>query len=75
MDPNVKLIILGDFNDFQWSNSLLAIKGTSLMDMILTLPLEEQFTYIFEGNSQALDHILVTEAVADQIVDYDDCSC
>ena len=71
LDPNVKLIILGDFNDFQWSDTLLAIKGTSLMDMVSTLPLDEQFTYIFEGNSQALDHILVSEAVADEIVDYE----
>ena len=70
-DSNAKLILLGDFNDFLWSDSLQAAIGSSLIALGGTLPVEEQFTYIFEGNSQALDHILVSEAVAYEILDYD----
>jgi predicted extracellular nuclease len=70
-DSKANLIMLGDFNDFLWSDSLQAAIGSSLIDLVGTLPLEEQFTYIFEGNSQALDHMLITETVAKEILDYD----
>ena len=30
--------------------------------MIETLPPDEQYTYVFDGNSQTLDHILVTSS-------------
>lgn len=60
-DANV--VVLGDFNDFQFSNPIKALEGsdTVLNDLIDTLPLAEQFTYMYGGNAQVLDHILVTD--------------
>lgn len=34
-----------------------------LTDLITTLPVNEQYTYVFDGISQVLDHILVTPAM------------
>jgi predicted extracellular nuclease len=61
LDPNANIIVLGDINDFQFSETLDILKGGVLNNLIDTLPIEEQYTYVFEGNSQALDHILVSD--------------
>jgi len=43
-----------------------------LHDLIETLPQSERYTYDFEGNSQALDHILLSNALfAEQPFSYD----
>jgi uncharacterized protein len=39
------------------------LKGAGLVDLVETLPESERYTYVFEGNSQSLDHILVSEAL------------
>lgn len=60
-DPNANVVVMGDLNDFQFSNPLATLKGDDLTNLVDTLPLNEQYTYVFEGNSQALDHILVSD--------------
>jgi predicted extracellular nuclease len=60
-DPNANVVVMGDLNDFQFSNPIATLKGNVLTNLIDTLPLNEQYTYIFEGNSQVLDHILVSD--------------
>lgn len=64
-DANV--IVLGDMNDFQFSDALTALKGDPqiLYNEIENLPQNEQYTYVYKGNSQALDHILVSESLRD----------
>jgi predicted extracellular nuclease len=59
-DPTANVIVGGDLNDFHFSAPVVALKGSTLTDLIDTLPAGEQYTYIFEGNSQVLDHLLVT---------------
>jgi uncharacterized protein len=62
-DANANVIVLGDLNDFQFSEVLEVLEGTGpqiLYNLIETLPANEQYTYVFDGNSQALDHILVS---------------
>ncbi len=65
-DADAKMIVLGDLNEFQFARTLDLLKGgadpilTNLFDL---LPANEQYTYIFDGNSQALDHILVTDTL------------
>lgn len=60
-DPNV--VVMGDLNDFQFSSALATLMGSPaiLTDMIDTLPLAERYTYVYEGNSETLDHILVSD--------------
>jgi predicted extracellular nuclease len=59
-DPNANVMVMGDLNDFQFSNPITTLKGGVLTNLVDTLPVNEQYTYIFEGNSQVLDHILVS---------------
>ncbi|MBU8879612.1 endonuclease [Bacillus sp. FJAT-29790] len=64
-NPLANVVVLGDLNDFEFSQSLQALKGDQLTNMIETLPAEERFTYIYQGNSQVLDHILVSNHLAE----------
>jgi uncharacterized protein len=59
-DPNADVVVLGDLNDFQFSPPLLMLKGSILNDLIETLPENQRYTYVYTGNSEALDHILLT---------------
>jgi hypothetical protein len=62
VDPNAHIVALGDFNDFEFSETVDVLKGGVLQDMIETLPQSERYSYVFEGNSQSLDHVLVSAA-------------
>ncbi len=69
-DANAKVVVAGDINDYQFSDTLKVLRfGTAtpatgatpiLEDLIERFPLDAQYTYVFEGNSQVLDHILVS---------------
>ncbi len=59
-DPEANVAVLGDLNDFEFSAPVGILKDAGLTPLIETLPPEERYTYVFEGNSQALDHVLVS---------------
>jgi len=59
-DPNANIVVLGDLNDFEFSTALNTLKGGVLNALIETLPADERYTYVFDGNSQAIDHILLS---------------
>jgi predicted extracellular nuclease len=59
-DANV--VVLGDFNDFPWSGPVQLLEGNDMLyNTIYDLPREQQFTYNYNGSSQSLDSILVSE--------------
>lgn len=61
IDPNADVVVMGDLNDFEFSNPIMTLKGSILFDLAESfLPQNERYTYEFDGNAQALDHILVT---------------
>ncbi|MFF4378357.1 endonuclease/exonuclease/phosphatase family protein [Kitasatospora sp. NPDC001547] len=63
-DKEAKVVSLGDFNDYQFSPALAALtKDGVLRDLVNELPETEQYSYVFQGNSQVLDHILVSPEV------------
>jgi predicted extracellular nuclease len=61
VDPSANLVVLGDLNDFQFSETLHILKGNLLFNPLENLPIGEQYNYNFEGNSQAIDHILISK--------------
>ncbi len=71
VDPDSKVIVLGDLNDFQFSPPLDIIAGDIMLNLIETLPKEDQYTYIYEGNSQALDHILISPGLEENLESFD----
>ncbi len=64
VDPDANIVLLGDFNDFQFSKTLEILKGEVLYNEVDALPLEDRYSYIYQGNSQTLDHLLVNRALA-----------
>jgi predicted extracellular nuclease len=93
IDKKADAVVLGDLNDYQFSPALSALRtgtadgsGSSILtDLIATLPVNQRYTYVFNGVSQVLDHILVSSGVggvqyqvvhinaeyADQVSDHD----
>ncbi|WP_179829849.1 endonuclease/exonuclease/phosphatase family protein [Nocardiopsis aegyptia] len=71
VDPEANLIVMGDLNDFPFSPTLDILTADGLLaNPMDALPEEERYNYVFDGNSQALDHILVNGVLADRM-DYD----
>ncbi|MEU0831207.1 endonuclease/exonuclease/phosphatase family protein [Streptomyces sp. NPDC005969] len=63
-DKSAQVITLGDLNDFAFSPTMDALTdGRVLKPLITTLPAGEQYSYVYEGNSQTLDHILTSPGV------------
>jgi predicted extracellular nuclease len=69
--PQAEIVVLGDLNDFEFSAPLLTLKSAGLSALIERLPQNERYTYVYQGNSQALDHILVSTALTAHVVSYD----
>ncbi|NJO75495.1 MAG: hypothetical protein HC833_18045 [Leptolyngbyaceae cyanobacterium RM1_406_9] len=64
-NPNANVVVVGDINEFEFI-SPLEILEQSLNNLTNTLPENERYSFIFEGNSQSLDHILVSDALANR---------
>lgn len=65
-NSQANVVLLGDFNDFQFSNTINVLKGQELTNLVDTLPANERYSYVYEGNSQTLDHILMTANIANR---------
>ncbi|WP_435279890.1 endonuclease/exonuclease/phosphatase family protein [Streptomyces sp. 1222.5] len=63
-DDGAKVVVLGDLNDYEFSDSVSALTASGVLkDLLTTLPEAERYTYIYEGNSQSLDHILLSPSL------------
>jgi hypothetical protein len=72
LDPTARVIVMGDLNDFQFSPPVEILKGDGLLtDLVETLPVEERYTYIYYGNGQVLDHIMVSETLLGELNAFD----
>ncbi|MBD2418514.1 lamin tail domain-containing protein [Anabaena cylindrica FACHB-243] len=62
-NPNSNVVVVGDLNEFEFISPLNILAGGNssvLTNLTNTLPENERYTYNFDGNSQSLDHILVS---------------
>jgi uncharacterized protein len=71
LERNANVVIAGDLNDFDYSAAVGTLTATGMVDLPSTLPDGERYTYDFEGNSQVLDHILISPAMAARGFAYD----
>mgnify|MGYP001825975166 CR=1 FL=1 len=80
--PGIPLMVVGDFNAFEFTDGYVdavghilgdfnpaesLVSGVDYVDPNLTnqvelLPASERYSFVFEGNAQALDHALTTTA-------------
>ena len=72
LDGNANVVVLGDLNTFQFTNDLEEIlpgEDGILINLVPTvgtrrgLDRNNIYTFNFEGNSQALDHVIVTNGL------------
>ncbi len=71
-DEHANVVVLGDINDFEFSETVSILEGGgALASLMNRLPKPERYSYVFEGNSQVLDQILVSENLGRFPVVYD----
>ena len=58
------VVVLGDLNDFEFSRPLSILERAGLKNLTNDLRANARWSFIFDGNSQALDHILVSRPLA-----------
>ncbi len=82
------LILVGDFNAFQFNDGYVDVIGTirgaptptdqvtlasddlvdpNLAVLVETLSADQRYSFVFEGNAQTLDHVLVNQRVAGRL--------
>lgn len=68
-DAQGHVVLLGDFNDYELSPTMLAMTSGSgrLVNTLLSLNDSERYTTIFDGESQLVDGILVSPSLEDRI--------
>lgn len=68
--PDAAVVVLGDLNEHEWRPPVKALTTVGLVNLVERLPPEDRYTYVFQGRSQVLDHVLVSPSlVADAQVD------
>lgn len=63
-NPHADLVVLGDFNDAATSPSLAPLTAAGLHDAGAGLPREARYTTLFDGRTEALDHIFLSPHLA-----------
>ncbi|CRK60975.1 putative large secreted protein [Alloactinosynnema sp. L-07] len=64
IDPFANLVVLGDINDFQFSPVMAKLTEDGVLRALINgLPVTERYSYVFQGNAQALDHTTVSPFV------------
>jgi predicted extracellular nuclease len=64
VDKGANVVLAGDLNDYQFSPAVKALTSDgNLKALIETLPVNERYSYVFEGNSQTLDHLVMSKNI------------
>lgn len=61
--PNFRVVVAGDLNDTPWSDTVRTLTASTLSDMGTTIPKNERYSYILDGNAVQMDYILINNAV------------
>jgi uncharacterized protein len=63
-NPNLNVAVLGDFNGFWFENAVGTLVTTAGLNRASDLlPEEERYSYVFDGNAQQIDHILLSNGL------------
>jgi predicted extracellular nuclease len=71
LDSDANIVVLGDINDFEFSQTMTILTGGVLHPLMSTLPQNERYSYVFEGNSQSLDHIVISDHLLGRPFEFD----
>lgn len=83
-NPKERIIVLGDFNSYQFNDGIMDQIGTitgkpagkdevmiasddlvnpDLIDLVAVIAAPQRYSYVYDGNAQVLDHIIITETL------------
>ncbi len=70
LDPLARVVVLGDLNDFDFSETLSILRGeadgsVALYNLVSELPPLERYTYVYDSNGQVLDQVLASPGLYD----------
>ncbi|MGA9531101.1 MAG: lamin tail domain-containing protein [Anaerolineales bacterium] len=64
-DPAIAgFIVLGDLNSFYQDPALSPLEAVGMTDALANVPSQGRYTYIYQGISQVLDHIYLSEELS-----------
>jgi predicted extracellular nuclease len=64
VQKNADVVTLGDINDFEFSGTAGILEdGGVLWSAVKSLPKSERYSYVYQGNSQVLDQILISPSI------------
>jgi len=65
--PDGRIVILGDLNDFEFSGSVGVLAAPPMVNLVERIAEQDRWSYVYLGNSQTLDHIIVSPALAGSV--------
>ena len=68
LNKNFPVFVVGDANDVPWSETIQILMGESLVNVSDFEDENERYSYIFEGNAQLIDQILINKYLAVNII-------
>jgi predicted extracellular nuclease len=90
-DPNERIILLGDFNFYQFNDGVMDVIGTikgkpagkdavmitsddlvarDLHDLVDSIDQKQRYSYVYDGNAQAIDHMLINEPLVKHVAGF-----
>ena len=67
-NPNLKFVLTGDFNDFEFSDTVKTIVGDELVNLMAEHEAGDRYSYFYRGSNQSLDNILVSKNIKDRVL-------
>ncbi len=64
LDPAAAAMVVGDFNEHEYRDPVLLLLDSGLTNLVESVPAGDRYTYVYQGNSQVLDHVLVSTSLA-----------
>ena len=67
-NPNLKFVLTGDFNDFEFSETAKALAGNELINLMQEHDAADRYSYFYRGSNQSLDNIFISKNLAGKAV-------
>jgi len=74
-DPGALLVVMGDLNSYYGSLPLQTLEEIGLINLFDWLEPEDRYSYVYQGSSQVLDHILVNPELEAYLVEVNVLHC
>jgi hypothetical protein len=69
VDPRAPVVVAGDMNDDEASPTLAVLGEAGLVSTWDRVLESDRYTYVFQGSSEVVDHVLLSAALGDAVTD------